>query len=70
MVFVMMLCSDSNCKKCAARVRMQKKYLDQIMDLYEDFHITVMPLLDEEVRGLKGLTSFGQMLQNPVSPSQ
>jgi anion-transporting ArsA/GET3 family ATPase len=54
-----------------ARVRMQQKYLDQFYELYEDFHITKLPLLEEEVRGPDALRAFAENLvkvRAPVSP--
>lgn len=36
-------------KLLKARMRMQQKYLDQFYMLYDDFHITKLPLLPEEV---------------------
>ncbi|CAI5504178.1 unnamed protein product [Closterium sp. Naga37s-1] len=55
-------------KLLAARVKMQQKYLDQFNELYEDFNITRLPLLEEEVRGVDALKSFGKHLITPYVP--
>ena len=47
---------------CLARHKMQKKYLDQIIELYEDFNVTVMPMLENEVRGSESLKRFSKLL--------
>lgn len=60
----------SPCKKCTARRKMQDKYLTQIKEIYDDFHITVNPQLNQEVRGLDLLKQFGGLLFNGYDPSK
>ncbi|CAO3621241.1 unnamed protein product [Cunninghamella blakesleeana] len=59
----------SNCEHCSVRHSMQQKYLEQIYDLYEDFHIVKLPLLTKEVRGSDQIKEFSNMLIEPYHPA-
>ncbi|KAL6948823.1 Golgi to ER traffic-related protein [Hanseniaspora vineae] len=59
---------EHNCKRCQSRWKMQKKYLSQIDDLYEDFHVVKMPLCAGEIRGLNNLKKFSQFLYKEYDP--
>ncbi|XP_001943313.1 ATPase ASNA1 homolog [Acyrthosiphon pisum] len=57
--------SDPNCKKCSSRKELQCTYLEQINDLYVNCHVTKLPLLEKEVRGIPDLKKFINYLINP-----
>ncbi|KAL8690018.1 MAG: hypothetical protein Q9224_004507 [Gallowayella concinna] len=61
---------SNNCEQCNARRKMQKKYLEQIEELYDEFNVVKMPLLVEEVRGKEKLESFSDMLVHPYQPPE
>jgi arsenite-transporting ATPase len=47
---------------------MQRKYLEEIDELYSDFHIVKMPLLTNEIRGVDAIKGFSEMLMKPYDP--
>lgn len=59
---IVFLEGSNPCRKCTARRKMQDKYLTQIKEIYDDFHLIENPQLDEEVRGIEKLRYFGQLL--------
>ncbi|KAK9273331.1 hypothetical protein L1049_018140 [Liquidambar formosana] len=60
---------DVESKLLKARMRMQQKYLNQFYMLYDDFHITKLPLLPEEVCGVEALKAFSCNFLSPYQPS-
>ncbi|CAN3365714.1 ATPase Get3p [Diutina catenulata] len=58
------------CSRCVSRWKMQKKYLDQMAELYEDYHLVKMPLLGCEIRGIDNLKRFSKFLLTPYDPKK
>ena len=56
------LVNENNCKMCKTRMKMQGKYLEQIYEMFEDFHIIKVPLQKNEIRGTKTIEEFGNFL--------
>ena len=42
--------------------------MTQIAEIYDDFHLTINPHLDNEVRGLDSLREFGGLLFKGYKP--
>ncbi|TKY63828.1 ATPase ASNA1-like [Spatholobus suberectus] len=59
---------DVESKLLKARMKMQQKYLDQFYMLYDDFNITKLPLLPEEVTGVEALKAFSRHFTSPYQP--
>ena len=54
---------NEKCSKCRARFAMQLKYIKQIQALYSDYHVVLMPMENEEVRGITKLVNYGNNLK-------
>lgn len=51
------------CEHCTAKSALQQRYLQQVDELYEGlFHITCLPAVTHEIRGVDALTEFSPML--------
>ena len=49
---------------------MQDKYINQIFDLFQDFHILLIPQLTDEVRGVESIEAFSVHLIEEYKPEE
>ena len=59
---VLMCDNPDKCRMCKSRMKMQQKYLERIEEMFEDFHITKIPLQKNEIRGPKNIDNFSKFL--------
>ena len=59
---VLMCENPDKCRMCKSRMKMQQKYLERIEEMFEDFHITKIPLQKNEIRGPKNIENFSKFL--------
>ncbi|BET02405.1 ATPase ASNA1 homolog [Nesidiocoris tenuis] len=56
-----------DCQRCESKRRIQNDYLQHVYELFENFHVTEVPLVNDEVRGLAPLRSLANLLtKNPT----
>lgn len=56
-------------KLLKSRMQMQRKYLDQFYVLYDDFNISKLPLLPQEVCGVEALQAFSNRFLTQYQPT-
>ena len=59
---VLMCDNPDKCKMCRSRVKMQKKYLEKIEEMFEDFHIIKVPLQKNDISCSKNIEDFSKLL--------
>ena len=49
---------------------MQDKYINQVFDLFQDYHILLIPQLTDEVRGAESIQNFSVHLIEEYNPEE
>ncbi|TXT54771.1 MAG: putative arsenical pump-driving ATPase [Candidatus Thorarchaeota archaeon] len=53
---------NPDCQFCHKRRQMQQSNMEDIRELYQDMDLTEVPLFNQEIRGIEGLTRLGKIL--------